>query len=801
MRRTLTVLLLATAGLAVLALAAAGGALLWLRGEQPTYAGTATLAGLERPVEVLRDGDGVPHIFAETDADAAFALGYVHAQDRLWQMELMRRIGAGRLAELFGTRFGDWPVALDRLMRTLDFHRGAMAGYAALSEPARRVADAYAAGVNAWLATRREALPVEFQLLNHQPEPWVPADSMVWAKLMALQLSANYRQEIQRARLLRRLPPERVAELYPDSPAGSAVTLAALLGAFDFDRVAAALPPPLGPDLASNEWVLAGGRTATGKPILANDPHLGLEAPVLWYLARIVTPDRTLVGATTPGVPMLVLGHNGRLAWGFTTTHSDTQDLFVERVDPDDPGRYRTPTGSEPFETRTEVIKVAGAADVTLEVRRTRHGPVISDLPGGDADMAPPGHVLALSFAGIDGPDTTAEALYRLNRATSVAEAREALRLHRTPQQNVVLADTAGAIGFVSPALVPIRRKGDGTVPVPGWTGEYDWAGFVPFDELPQAMDPPSGRVVNANNAVVPPSYPHLLTTDWPEPYRADRILEMLGQERHDVDGVVAQQMDAVSPAARGLLPLMLEVPVGGDARAAAAVDLLKGWDGTMDRDRPEPLIYEWWLRELKRTLFADELGELFGETFYERNEIVRRALTDRRHWCDDVATPAMESCADALVASLRSALDRLEDRHGGAPAAWRWGAEHRAPLAHRVLSRIPGFDAVFGLAVETDGSGTTVNRGGSRIADPDAPFAHVHGAGYRAVYDLADLARSRFVIATGQSGNPFSPHWGDFVERWRDGGTVTLSGDRAALEAAGADRLILQPLRTGDPS
>ncbi|WP_035690659.1 penicillin acylase family protein [Azospirillum halopraeferens] len=792
---------LALVGVMVLVAAAAAGGLWWLRGEQPAYTGTVRLAGLDRPVEVLRDANGVPHIFAESDADAAFALGYVHAQDRLWQMELMRRIGSGRLAELFGTRFGAWPVGLDRQMRTLGFAQGARDSYAALSPGARRDLDAYAAGVNAYLASRTEALPVEFQLLRHEPAPWTPADSLVWGKLMALQLSGNYRQEIQRARLLRRLTPEQVADLYPGDPEGSAVTLAALLDGFDFDRVAADLPPALGPDLASNEWVLSGPRTTTGKPILANDPHLGLEAPILWYLARIVTPERRLVGATVPGTPLMILGHNGRVAWGFTTTHSDTQDLFIERIDPADPNRYLTPGGSEPFEVRTEIIRVAGAPDVELTVRRTRHGPVISDLPDEGSDLFPAGHVLALAFAGIDGADTTAEALYLVNRATSAAEVRDALRLHRTPQQNVVFADTAGAIGLVSPALVPIRRNGDGSVPVPGWTGEYDWAGFIPYDELPHAADPESGRIVNANNAVVGPDYPHLLTTTWPEPHRADRIIEMLGDGTHDVDATVAHLMDAVSPAARRLLPLMLQVPAPAAGPAAEAVAMLRQWDATMDRNRPEPLIYEWWLRELNRTLFADELGDLFGEYFYQRTETVYRALSDRRQWCDDVRTPTVETCGDALASSLDAALARLRERHGTDPAAWRWGDEHRAPLSHRVLGRVPGFNRVFGLEVETDGSGTTVNRGTSRISDEAAPFAHVHGAGFRAVYDLSDLPNSRFVIATGQSGNPFSPHWGDFVERWSTGGMVMLRGDRAALAAAGARRLVLQPARPGGSS
>jgi len=774
----------------------AGGGWLWLRNELPQHEGTATVPGLQRPVQVLRDADAVPHIFAATEEDAYYALGYVHAQDRLWQMEMMRRVGAGRLSELFGTRFGDWTLRYDRLMRTLGFYAQAESSVQALSAEVRQAFDAYASGVNAYLATRREALPIEFQLLRHTPEPWKPADSMVWAKLMSLQLAGNYREELTRARVLQRLGPELAEDLYPPTAAAGPVTLAAGLdadlGTLPFDRMLAALPPPLGFDQASNEWVLAGTRTSTGKPILANDPHLGLEAPILWYLARIVTPSFTISGATAPGVPFHPLGHNGHVAWGFTNTHSDVQDLFVEKLDPQDPSRYLTPAGAEPFTTRTETIAVAGQPDEVLTVRRTRHGPVLSGLDGND-DATPPGHLLALAFTGLGERDTSAEALYRLNRARSAAEVRDALFLHQSPQQNVVYADTAGAVGFIAPGLVPVRRKGDGRVPVPGWTGEYDWTGVVPFDELPQALNPDSGQFVNANNAVVGPDYPHVLAVDWPDPYRATRIAELLRKDRHTVEDVVAQQMDSVSLAARDLLPLMLAAPVT-DPLAKQAVERLKAWDFAMRRDRPEPLLFEAGLRSLSRALFADELGPLFGEYFWNRPRTVHHVLSTAPRWCDDTGTPAAETCADILVRSLDRALGELKEKHGGDLAAWRWGDAHVAPLAHAVLGRVPGLGRLASLATPTDGSTTTVNRATTRYSNAEAPFADVHGAGYRAVYDLADLGNSRYVIATGQSGNPFSPHWGDFVARWRDGGTVRLAGDPGTLAARGARELTLQP-------
>ncbi|SMH60000.1 penicillin acylase family protein [Azospirillum agricola] len=778
---------------------ALGGAFLWMRAQQPQTGGSVSLPGLGAATEIIRDSHGVPHIFATSERDAYRALGYAHAQDRLWQMETMRLAGSGRLAGLVGTRFGDFALRNDRMMRTLGVRRSAEAMAATLSPPARAAFDAYAEGVNGYLATRREALPIEFQLLRHTPEPWTPADSLVWAKLMALQLSANHRDELFRARVLERLTPQQVDDLFPPDPPGSPVTLATeLRGQRDLgpllQRTLAALPT-LGFDTASNEWALTGARTSTGKPIIANDPHLGLDAPILWYLARIVTPEHSIAGATVPGVPLHILGHNGKVAWGFTTTHSDTQDLFVERIDPQDPARYATPDGSQPFESRKETIRVAGRPDETLTVRETRHGPVISDL---EADgTAPAGHVLALSFPGLAADDSSAEALYRLNHAGDAEAVREALRLHVSPQQNIVYADQTGEVGLISPGRVPIRRKGDGRVPVPGWTGEYDWTGFLPYYALPQAVNPPSGQFVNANNAIVGADYPYRIATEWPDPSRAKRIVEMLGTGRHSVEDVARQQMDVVSLPARELLPELLKYPVPR-GMAADAVALLKGWDGTMARDRPEPLIFEAWLRALVRTVFADELGPDFAVYWELRPAALMRVLKERPQWCDDVATSATESCADAIASALSDALTMLEKRHGSTVANWRWGDEHKVALKHRMLDRIPLLGGMSDLSVETDGGFFTVNRGTTRIRDAAAPFAHVHGAGYRGVYDLADLDNSRFVIATGQSGNPFSAHWGDLVSMWRDGGSLRLSGDRGTLTTAGAEVLTLTPRNTG---
>uniref|UniRef100_UPI0031DF88A7 penicillin acylase family protein n=1 Tax=Inquilinus sp. TaxID=1932117 RepID=UPI0031DF88A7 len=410
---------IALACLLLLLVVLAGGGLWWLRTGVPAESGTVQLDGLSGPVRIYRDQHGIPTIFAQNDGDAYFALGWLHAQDRLWQMELQRRIGAGRLSELIGAG----GLRFDKLMRILGFYRLAEADVAAQSPEMRAALDRYAAGVNAWIDGHAGALPPEFTLLWTRPEPWRPADTLVWSKLMALQLSANYRDEILRAQVIARLGPDRAGTLFPDLGTLTPSTLAALDQAAPMlTRLAAALPPPLGPRTASNEWVVGPGRTDTGAPILANDPHLGLGAPILWYLARIETPTLSVAGATVPGVPLTILGQNRRIAWGFTTTGADVQDLFLETVDPADPNRYRTPDGSAAFETRTETIKVSGGAPVTLTIRGTRHGPVLSDLDPGMAKLAGDGKVAALAFTALAPGDTSADALYRLNRAGSWPE-------------------------------------------------------------------------------------------------------------------------------------------------------------------------------------------------------------------------------------------------------------------------------------------------------------------------------------------------------------------------------------------
>ncbi|MCC7273251.1 MAG: penicillin acylase family protein [Alphaproteobacteria bacterium] len=755
--RALRVLLVAAACLGA-------GAWTYLRSSLPQERGTITLASPAAAVEIRRDDDGLVRIVAASETDAYFALGFVHAQDRLAQMELQRRVGHGRLAEVIG------PAGLesDRFMRTLGLGALAAAIVPTLPPETLRVLEAYAAGINGFLETRAGALPPEFALLRHRPEPWTAADSVLWGKLMALQLSGNFRGEALRARLLQRLTPAEVDALWP-ATGGPSTT-----------------------EGASNAWIVGGDRTVGGAPILANDPHLGLRAPGPWHLVRIDAPGLTLAGATFPGAPFHILGHNGRVAWGMTTTNADVADLVVERLVTDRPDQYETPSGPAPVATREETILVRGGTPVTITVRATRHGPVVSDVSAAVAAAAP-GEMVALQATYLQPGDRTADAFRRMAHARTAAEFREALRPFAGPPQNVHFADVEGAFGMVTAGRIPVRAEGEGWVPADGWKAGERWPRTIPFDELPQRMGRPYETIANANNRVVDERYPYFITREWDAAYRARRLVALLDQPgRHHVDTSAAIMSDIRSLAAADLLPILLPIARSSE-RTAPAVALLGGWDGAMDRDRPEPLIFTAWLRELMRGVFADDLGEQFDEFWDLRPALLHAVLTRMPEWCDDRRTrDRRESCADQASDALERAVATLAQTRGAEVRGWRWGDVHEVRLGPLLLANVPGLAELFATRLPVDGGYDTLNRAHMRIADEEAPFRAVHGAGLRAIYDLADLDSSRFMIAIGQSGNPLSPHFADLALPWRDFAWRTLG--RAPRSGSPQRVLVLRP-------
>ncbi len=791
-RRWLGRSLMALAALIVLSLGAGVAGYVWLQGSLPPSAGRVAIPGLTAPVEVLRDGDGLVTIRAQTESDATRALGYVHAQDRLVQMDLMRRLGAGRLSEVMGAS----SVETDRLTRTLGFYRLAEASERHLDPATRASLEAYAAGVNAFIDDPPGPLPIEFYLLRTRPEPWRPADSLVWGRLMALQLSGNWASEALRLRLAERLTPGQIAFLWPPYPKDGPVAIgdAAAAGPLRPVTPGDMVPWDWAPKDASNSWVVSGRHTESGSPILANDIHLGLSQPSQWYLVRIETPGLTLAGATAPGVPFLIAGHNGQIAWAFTTTHSDTQDLFLERSPAGAADLYETPDGPAPFAVREEAIEVRGGEAVEITVRATRHGPVVSDLGGWRAAASPDGTLAALAWPGLRPDDRSADAIYAMNHARNWEDFRDAMRRFDSPQQNLLYADRAGRIGFIAPARVPVRARGDGRFPVAGWTGKDEWVAEIPFDALPQSVDPASGRIVTANNKIVPDDYPYLITADWPSGHRARRIEDLLdGAEQSALSDHARVQTDLVSLGAAKLLPLLIAASDGASlsARARRALALLSAWDFRMARDRPEPLIYYAWLKAANEALLADELGPEFAAFQRADADLLAAVLTDGPAWCDDIETEERERCGEEAARALESGLAALATRFGDDMDAWRWGRAHVARFGHFLFGRVPLIGAWATRTLETDGGEDTVNRGGPRLGgDPSEAFENRHVATFRAIYDLADLDRSLFMIAGGQSGNPLSPFYGNLAERWRDGLYLRLDGEPQEI----AGRLMLEP-------
>jgi penicillin amidase len=730
----------------------------------PPSTQTARIQSLAAPVEINFDTDGVPRIHAANDADAAAALGFVHARDRLFQMELMRRAASGRLSELAGPA----TLPIDRLMRVLGLRQRAEADLALLPADTRLLLDAYARGVNAWIALRGRRAAPEFLVLG-APKPWTPVDSLLWGETMGLWLSANWRTELSRLALAGKVPQWMIDTLWPpdtgvDNPAASrpAPRHADAGPNLTAEHLLALLPRFPGsftqPSTASNAWAVDGAHSASGAPLLAGDPHLAFGFPGIWYLARLDTPSRTLAGATAPGVPFMVLGHNRDIAWTFTTTGADTEDVFIET--PVGSNDYATPDGPRPFVVRHELIKIKGQPDQLLTVRETRHGPVISDLDGGN------GPILAVSMASLQPGNMAAAGLHALNLARNVTEAAGAAAEITAPIQNLMVADHS-TIGLFVTGRIPIRRAGDGFAPVQGADGAHDWIGWASGEQLPHYVAPTSGRLVNANERVAPPDFPVFLGRDWFGDWRARRIRELLAAIPRAAPADFARmQLDVVSPLARDLLPVLLAVH-SDDSRATVALDLLRHWDGSMARDLPQPLIFNAWLQRFVDLVLRD--AGIPPADAGPRSEFAAYVLAPRgthpgARWCGG-------DCDVRLRAALEAAVADLASRFGPDPTTWRWGEPHQAVFAHPFLRRLPliGRWAVF--HINSPGDDTTIDRG----VPAHGSFESVHGPAFRAVYDLADLDHSLFVVAPGQSGNLLSSHAGDFLRRWRDGVTIML--------------------------
>jgi penicillin amidase len=782
------------------------------------YSEDFTLQGISAPVEIIRNNDNVPHIFGATDNDVYFALGFAHAQDRLWQMTMLRRTAQGRLSELFGTP----TVRVDELLRRLDLYGLALESVAAQDAGTLAALEAYSAGVNAWIGqvnagARGRGAP-EFFLFSNEIAAWAPADSIAILKLMALQLTGSVESEVLRARVSLLLSPERLLDILPDDPGQGVAALpdyATLVPGVlpDFAPVDFALGPlspvaELGQAGASNSWAAMPTRSAAGGSLLANDPHLGLTAPTIWYLARLELQSGGVIGGTIPGVPAILVGRSDRLGWGLTTAYLDDQDVLIEELNPENTEEYRTPDGWARFESRQSIITVKDADPVTLTLRWSRNGPVLSGKHFDLGTITPGGHVAALSWTALAGDDTSMTGAMRLMQAGSVAEALEAGRLHVAPAQNLMLADADG-IALQVVGRMPARDAGhpsQGRMPVLGADQAAGFRGMLPYEENPRFVNPESGLLGNTNNKTVDRPFPLHVSFDWGDTQRIQRWLTLMkAREVHTRESFIEAQLDTVNPTARALLPLIgADLWFTGEAAAEGtpehlrqrALKLLAEWNGEMNEHLPEPLIAEAWMRALMDRLIRDELGAMadsftqVSPVFIER---VYRNVAGASAWCDVIQSAVVESCSDLSRIALDDALLELTEKYGPNLESWRWGDAHQATHDHPVLGEVAFLRYFVNIRQSTSGGSDTLMRGVTR-GTGDEPYQNVHSAGFRGVYDFADPDSSVFITATGQSGHPLSRHYDDLGELWRRGEYIPMSLDPDLARAAAAGIMVLTP-------
>lgn len=799
-------------GLLVLAVVLAVLVVWWVRRPWPQLEGTVEASGVDAPVEILRDAWGVPHIYAASADDLFFAQGWVHAQDRLWQMEFTRRVGHGRLSEVLGPPL----LGFDRATRTLGLLAAAEREWQAMvtagGEP-QRLLRSYVDGVNACLESQRGRLALEFSILGVDPEPWTPVDVLVTIKVLYWLLAENASFEISRFGFLDEVDADVIREILPPYREGAPVIVPPeLLDLADgtgmsgqaFQDLAPILGEP-GPGQGSNNWVISGDRTATGRPLLANDTHLELYLPSLWYANGLHGGGFDVVGYSLAGAPAVIVGHNDRIAWGVSDLVPDVEDVYLERFDDEDnPTRYEYQGEWRDLEIEDQTIEIRDGEPVELRILRTHHGPILNDF-GRGLDDAPPA---ALRWAGERGA-TAMRSIFDLNRAGDWESFRQAISFWDGPHMNFGYADVDGNIGYQASGLIPIRNEGHtGATPVPGWTGEHEWQGYIPYEELPWMLNPPEGLVITANQKVVDETYPYPLGYEYADPFRALRIAELLEDEREaTLEGSAEIQGDTFHLPAEALVPHLLAVEPADDLEARA-LDEVRDWNLRLDPDETGALIYQVWYRQLVQTLVEDELGDERAVEYLEYYWVHAPVMVDlmaagTSALFDDVDTPDVtETREDVAAESLGRAVAWISERLGGDPSTWRWGRIHTLTFRHRPLglAGIPVISSLFNSDTQPSPAGDrfTVNAAWFTIFDPDNPLAADSGAAQRILIDVGEWDRTLGVNSTGQSEHLFHPHREDQIPLWRNLEYHPLPFSRPAVEEAVRHRLILEPIPEG---
>ena len=747
----------------------------YLLSAKTSPSGKRVIKGLGDGVVITFDASDIPHIQAKTSTDALFALGYLHASERSWQMEINRRLASGRLSEILGKE----TLSIDRFIRSLGVKHAAEKQFDRYPIATKRLLQSYADGVNAGNAHLGWALPVEYFLTGSKPGHWSPSDSVAWMLMMALDLGGNWQKELQRLELSQFLSTKAVWEVMPPYAPGDLVSNLDFAKMYRDLRVFNPLPysreqkskklpatelthieVPGGKDgIGSNNWALAGKLSASGKPLLANDPHLGLSAPAIWYFAHLDAPGLNVIGGTLPGIPGVVLGRTDKYAWSFTNTGPDVQDLYIEQLDPNNPGTYRGPDGPLSFKVRQEIIDIKGESPLRFLVKESRHGPIISESYARakrviDTDR----FALALRWTALDIENQSVVGLLEMNHAKDLDDFKQALRKNYAPMQNVVMADVDGNIAFQAAGVAPKRTLHQGLygiAPALGWEKQYDWPGYIPFDQLPSSSNPEAHWLATANQKVVSLNNPNPLTADWDLPTRYDRIVQLIqGKSVHDLTSMKAMQADTVSLGATPLLALF-KSSQSKHALAKQTSELSKNFDGNMTVDSAGALIFNAWADQLTRHLFS-RLGYLFTENYgarHFRQALILQLQNPNSPWCDDPITNHLETCADAANLSLDKALEQLSKQFGSNPLTWAWGNAHIAVSEHRPLSKIPVLGDFFNLRQPFPGDSFSVNVGRLELLRADNPFETKQAPSLRTLYDLADLEQSLFIYQSGQSG------------------------------------------------
>lgn len=824
-------------GTSVLALTAlAGGITTYIvRRSWPQETGTIKVHGLKEKVEVFRDRWGVPHIYADNQHDLFMAQGYIHAQDRFWQMDYWRHIGSGRLAEMFGKS----QVDTDKFLRTLGWSRVAQQELAQTDPNTIAILQAYAEGVNAYLSDRHTSeLSLEHNVLkllnlNYQPEPWQPKDTLTWVKVMAWDLSTSLEAEIQYTILRKTLTPVQVSELFPLYPnnrpiivpkpnitvrTSSALPVShALVPALSPDlkliakqlNALNALLGPSGDGVGSNSWVIAGQRTATGKPILANDPHLGIQMPSIWYevglhcTAKGPACPYEVNGFSFAGMPGVIIGHNDRITWGFTNVDPDVADLYVEKINPNNPNQYQVNGKWVDMKLIKENIQIAGGRSVPLTVRYTRNGPIISntyqDLKNFSSKAGvslPKDYALALRWTALE-PANTFRAIWKMNLAHDWKEFRAAARDFDVPAQNLVYADVNGNIGYQMTGKIPVRRSGDGRCPVSGWNGDRQWKGYIPYNQIPFVFNPPEGYIVTANNAVVGLNYPYLITKDWDYGYRALRIIEMISKPTTPISLAAIQQMqgDNKNLNAATLVPILLQIPLT-DTRLESARSLLSTWDFQQNADSAAPALFETFWKHLLADTFSDKLPKDYlpkgGHRWFE--VVSRLVQQPDSPWWDNKTTSATENRDQIFLQAFAKAVDELERTQGIDKKRWRWGNVHTATFRNASLgqSGITPIEALFNRGpFSTSGGSSIVN---ATAWDATKSFEVTGLPSLRMIVDLNNLQNSLSIHTTGQSGHAFHPHYDDMIKPWQKMQYHSMLWKRKAVDANTSAHLTLTP-------